>query len=474
MSRRVAQLASWLMIAAVLVGACAPVATPEVVVQTQVVKETQIVRETQVVKETQVVVATPAPKKVVEFASFWSADSPNGREMIALGYRLEAENPECDFVFTEYPGAEAYKTVNLRAQEGDPVDVYSGGANALVPGGGDEWKAGLIHDLAADMAGPAYNPDNGTWIDTFTAGARFEMEFDGHVGFVPANQVVLALFYNKALYEQYGLKVPRTWEELMANSEVLKQNGVASIGGGGFNGYVSYWYDNILYRLMGNDRMYALYNKKDPNIKWTDPEPLLAAQMLVDMIKKGYAIDGFVGGDFAANQVAFFTGKVAHLYIGTFVMGEVVDVIPDDFQFGVTYFPTVTGYEDKTPYESLAGYTNSFGIYNSGQSAKTEHSTECAVKYLKLYSDKDVQAGLVSSLGFLSAVKGVPGPSNIPGVGDLLTNQQEGWPTNQAMYYNLDASVRSKMWDNVVLLASEQVTPQEFVELMQADYDAVK
>lgn len=464
MSRKAIWSTSWLLIAAILLGACAP--APAVA--------PQVVVETRVVKETQVVAATPVPKQVVEFASFWPKDSPNGREMTALGYRLEAENPECDFVFTEYPGAEAYKTVSLRAQEGDPPDVYSGGANALVPGGSPEWKAGLIYDLAKDMAGPAYNPDNGTWIDTFTPGARNEMEFEGHVGMVPANQVVLALFYNKALYEQYGQKPPRTWEELMANSEVFKQNGIPSIGGGGFNGYVSYWYDNILYRLLGNDKMFALYNKKDPNIKWTDPEPLRAAEMLVDMIQKGYTADGFVGGDFAANQVAFFTGKVPHLYIGTFVMGEVKDVMPKDFQFGVTYFPTVGGYEDKTPYESLAGYTNSFGIFNPGKSAKTAHSTECAVKYLKLYSDKEVQAGLVGSLGFLSAVKGVPGPSDIPGVGDLLANQKAGWPTNQAMYFHLDPAVRTKMWDNVVLLASEQLTPQEFVETMQKDYDAIK
>lgn len=463
-------LLSVLIATVLLVVSCAT-PTPQTVTieKTVEIVTTQLV-EVQVEKTT-VVEVTPIPteKKIVEFASFWPKDSPNGREMMALGYRLEAENPECDFVFSEFPGAEAYKVVSLRAQEGDPVDVFSGGANAVI-GGGPEWEAGLLYDLAADMAQPAYGKTEGTWYDTFNAGAQAEMKFDDHVGMVPANQVVLAMFYNQAMYEEYSLTPPTTWEQFMANCEVLKGKGVKCIGGGGFNGYVAYWYDHLLFRLMGNDRMKTLYNNTDPNIKWTDEEPIKAGQMLVDMIKNGYAIDGFAGGDFAANQVAFFTGKVGHLYIGTFVMGEVIDVMPKDFRFGVTYFPTIEGYEDKTPYESLAGYVNSFGIYNPGQSSKEQHSTECAVEYLKLYSDAEVQAGLVKSLGFISAVKGVPGPENIPGVGELTSNLKLQWPTTQGIHFTLPPEIRTKFWDNVVLLAQQQITPQEFGELMEKDY----
>jgi raffinose/stachyose/melibiose transport system substrate-binding protein len=256
----------------------------------------------------------------------------------------------------------------------------------------------------------------------------------------------------------------------MANSEVFKANGIASIGGGGFNGYVGYWYDNLLYRLMGNEKMNALYNGTDPSLAWTDPEPVMAAQMLVDMIHNGYAADGFVGGDFAANQVAFFTGQVAHLYVGTFVLGEVADVIPPDFEFGVTYFPTVEGYEDLTPYEAVTGFMNSFGIFNPGDDSTKNYSVECAVDYMKLYTDPTVQAGLVQALDFISPVKGVPGPDSIPGVGDVMAGIQEWWPANQAMYYTFPAELRTKMWDNIVLLTSDEVTPEEFGELMETDY----
>ena len=60
--------------------------------------------------------------------------------------------------------------------------------------------------------------------------------------------------------------------------------------------------------------------------------------------------------------------------------------MPADFEQAVIYFPAVEGYEDKTPYEAAFGFLNVLGIYQPGANASAEHSTECAVKYLKLFT----------------------------------------------------------------------------------------
>jgi ABC-type glycerol-3-phosphate transport system substrate-binding protein len=443
-----------------------------VVEKEKVVKETVVVKETQVVEKEKVVVATPVPKKIVEFASFWPADSPWGREFIALGYRLEVENPECKFVLTEFPGAEAYKGVTLRAQEGDPVDIRSGGASSLAPGGGEEWKAGYLYDLTADMKTPAYGQTSGTWFDTFNAAAQKYMVMeDGKIASVPYQQTQIVLWYNLDHYEKYKLKPPRTWGDLMANCEVLKKNGISCIGGGGFSGYIGYWYDMILFRLMGNDAQYALYQNTDPALKWTTvPEVVKAAEMLVEMIDKGYTVDGFVGGDFTANQVAYFQGKATHLFIGTWLMGEMKDAVPKDFRQAVTYFPTVEGYEAKTPYEAAFGFINDMGVYKPGTKARQQHSTECAIKYLKLFTSKEVQTQLVAAQNYVSVIKDVPGPQDIPGIGQLLSNLKLWFPAFQNLSYTAP-ELRTKMWDNAVLLATKQITPKQFAERQQKDWD---
>lgn len=465
---------SLLIIAALVLSSCATPQAPAV--QTvEVVKEvvkTQVVEvpvESTRVVEVQVT-SMPQEKGLVEFAGFYPADSAWGRDFRLIGYRLEAENPECKFVYTEYPGAEAYKAVSLRAQEGDPPSIDAAGGSSLAPGGGDAWKAGYYYDLAKEMQEPAYGETSGTWFDTFNEAAQKYMQIDNAVASIPYQQTQIIMWYNADHYTQFNLQPPKTWEDLMANCEVLKSNGVACIGGGGFSGYIGYWYDMILFRLMGNDVQSALYNRTDPNLKWTDPEPIKAAEMIVEMIDKGYTVDGFVGGDFTANQVAYFTGKATHIFVGTWLMGEMKDSIPEGFNQAVMYFPTVTGYESKSPYEAAFGFINSLGLYKPTDKQKEPHDLPCTVKYLKLLSSKEVQSESVKSLDYVSVVKDVPGPANIPGIGELLSDMQLWFPAFQNLSYTAP-ELRSKMWDNVAALGNGTLTPQEFGEQMQKDWD---
>jgi raffinose/stachyose/melibiose transport system substrate-binding protein len=456
---------------ALLVAACgqAPPTAPAAVQTVEVVRD--VVQTVEVVREVErVVTATPIEQKIVEMAGFYPSDSPYGREMLLLGYELEQQNPACRFVYSEYPGPQAYQAVNLRAQEGDPVDIYSGGGSSLAADGGEEWKAGLLVDLTEAMDTPAHGASSGRWFDTFNAAAQAQMVYDGSVVSIPYQQTQIVLWYNTDHYEQFGLTPPRTWDELMANSEVLKQNGIAAIGGGGFNGYLGYWYDMLLFRLMGNEAQAALYNGTDPSLAWTDELPVRAAELLMEPIEKGYTVDGFVGGDFTANQVAYFTGQATHIFIGTWLMGEMKDSIPAEFNQAVLFFPTITGYEDRTPYAATFGFLNSFGLYKPGTNAREAHSTECAIEYLKLFTRAEKQAAIVKNLDYVSTIRGVPGPENIPGIGELLSDTELWFPATQ----NLGATspeLRNKLWENLELLASQQLTPQEFGEVMQADWD---
>jgi raffinose/stachyose/melibiose transport system substrate-binding protein len=470
-----------LVAAVMLITACAPTVQTVVVKETQVVKETAVVKETQIVetvKEVQVT-AVPVEKGLVEFGGFYPADSPWGRMYRLIGYRFETENPECKFTYSEYPGVEGGKALALRAQEGDPVSiaesagVTSNGTSANIQ---QLWDSGLYYDLAKDMQTPAYGQTSGKWLDTFNAAAQQSMVTqDGKIGSIPIQQTNIIMWINQGLYDKYGLKAPTTWDELMANCEVLKKNGVACIGGGGFNGYIGYWYDMLLYRLLGPEKMTKLYQHSDPNITWENtPEVITAANMLNDMIKKGYTSDGFVGGDFTAEQVAFFTNKSAHLFVGTWLIGEMKASIPQDFKMSVGYFPAVKGYENLSPYEAAFGFINPIAVYNPGKNAKQPHDLACAVKYAKLLTSAEVQKEMSggSNLDYVTTIVGGQGQSAIPGIGELLGGMKQWFPFLAGASY-ITPETTSKYWDNVAQLAAGTLTPEEFAAKMKADWEDI-
>ncbi|MGI6250386.1 MAG: ABC transporter substrate-binding protein [Anaerolineaceae bacterium] len=469
MSKRIVSL---MLVSMVLLlsfaSACTPTTPETVIVTKEVIKEVMVTPPP----------AEPVEKGLVEFGGFHPADSPWGKQYRLLGYRLEQENPECEFLFSEYPGPEGAQAMVLRAKEGDPVSITESGG--IVSGGNPNairknWEEGLIFDLSEAMQEPAYGQTEGKWIDTFNAAAQEHMVTEGgKIGAIPLQQTQIILWYNKALYEQYSLEFPKTWGQLLDNCEVLKENGIACIGGGGFNGYIGYWYDMIIYRLMGKEKMTALYTHSDPNVTWEDPMVLKAAEMLLDLIDKGYTSDGFIGGDFTANQIAFFTGKSAHLFVGTWLIGEMKDAIPEDFQTGVGYFPAIEGYEDLTPYESAFGFLNVSTIYNPGKNEKTPHSVDCAIKYMKLLSSPEVQKEISSGSNqdYVTTIIDGQGPSGIPGIGELLGQMKE-WIPFMAGAPSIAAETSSKYWDNVANLAAGGLSPQEFSARMLADWEDI-
>lgn len=49
-------------------------------------------------------------------------------------------------------------------------------------------------------------------------------------GIPQSDSMGAGVFYNKELYEKYGLEVPLTWKEWKQNMEVLQDEGIAGLG----------------------------------------------------------------------------------------------------------------------------------------------------------------------------------------------------------------------------------------------------
>jgi ABC-type glycerol-3-phosphate transport system substrate-binding protein len=172
--------------------------------------------------------------------------------------------------------------------------------------------------------------------------------------------------------------------------------------------------------------------------------------------------------------VAYFTSKAAHIFVGTWLMGEMKDAVPKDFKQAVTFFPTFKDAEAITPYESTFGFLNTWKVNNTGAKTKDTHSTACAVKYVKLLTSPDMQKTMSTgeNLDYVTTIIGGQGSSAIPGIGKLLDTTKLWFPATRNITAT-SAELQSKYWDNVSKLASGKLTPKAFTEQMQKDWDDV-
>lgn len=115
----------------------------------------------------------------------------------------------------------------------DGYELRSAAANGLLADLSDVWTEG---DLAE-----AY-------------GRRFQdiSRFDGTLRFVPAGFNWSGIYYNKEVFDQYGLTPPATWEEFILICDTLLANGITPMSLAGQNPFISIlWFDYLNLRLNG-------------------------------------------------------------------------------------------------------------------------------------------------------------------------------------------------------------------------------
>lgn len=187
--------------------------------------------------------------------------------------------------------------------------------------------------------------------DDIIPGLRDGVVFDGKIYGIPFNKSTEVLWYNKTMFEELGLEVPKTFEALKEVSQKVYE--AKNIPGVGFdslpNFYVTY-----------------LANKGvvfDSSLDVTSPESVEAANYYLDGVKGGYfriaGTDKYMSGPFASQQVAMYVGSNA---------GEayVRDGVGDAFEYAAAPYPAeksiqqgtdIFMFESADDAQKLAAYT---------------------------------------------------------------------------------------------------------------------
>lgn len=123
---------------------------------------------------------------------------------------------------------------------------------------------------------------------------------DGEIYGTPYNGVQpVVIYYNKSVFEQAGIAVPTTWDELLDAVSVFNEQGIApfSIGGASrwpYRMWLAYLTDRI-----GGPEVFQRIEAGEAGA-WEDPAVVQAATMIQDLVDAGGFVDGFASVD--ANQ----------------------------------------------------------------------------------------------------------------------------------------------------------------------------
>ena len=151
---------------------------------------------------------------------------------ITLGMGATASNTGMDAVMELAEETLGITIEKVIVPEGEDLDNWlktnlaSGSAPDIISyNTGAQLKSLNPSEYFADLSGYDFVDNlDGSFIEAASV--------DGKLYGVPAGSSQAgAIFYNKAIYEEYGLEIPKTWDEFIANCDVLKEAGETAIIG---------------------------------------------------------------------------------------------------------------------------------------------------------------------------------------------------------------------------------------------------
>lgn len=184
------------------------------------------------------------------------------------------------------------------------------------------------------------------WKNNFIPNALDGFTVDGKTYSVPMNLAPSSfIYYNQAIFDKYGVKVPKTWDELKAAIDTFNKNNVIPMALGNKANWVaqSTIFSTIGDRVTGSD--WFLKAAAQDGTKFTDPEFIKALTVMQDLGKSKAFQDGFNSIDENQMMQLYFQGKAAMFMDGGWALANLVNNAPKEV-LGTTHMtvlPPVDG-----------------------------------------------------------------------------------------------------------------------------------
>lgn len=246
-------------------------------------------------------------------------------EALIAGFK--AANPDVSVTLNNFD-SEAYKGAIRNFLTANPPDVVTWMAgNRMAP----FVKAGLLEDVTALWEEQGLN-------ETLRSAAS-SMTIDDKKWGVPFTYYQWGIYYRKDLFEQQGITIPATWDDLVAASQKLKSAGITPFAIGTKALWpAAGWFDYLDLRINGYEFHKELTAGKVP---YTDPRVRAVFEKWAVLAKMGAFLDNHSALDWQDAYPQMVQGKAAMYLMGNFLVAPLKEAGLTNENLGFFQFPEV-------------------------------------------------------------------------------------------------------------------------------------
>ncbi len=272
---------------------------------------------------------------------------------------------------------------------------------------------------------------------------------------IPYQPNVFAFFYNQTIFDEAGIKeVPKTWEELDAACQKIKDAGYTPITCD--DAYIISMFGYHMSRLIGEPETEVVVKEG----KWADPSVLKTAQAYESFAQKGYFSETIASNVWPSGQNQELALGTAAIYLnGSWLPNEVKEMAGEDFKWGCFSYPAVEGGKDGT---NAANYGAQVIAIN-----KNSQNGENAFKLIEYITQGEFDKKMSElSMGIPADSRNTEWPAQLASVKPVMDSLSVRYPWAAGAEANADLTPIIK--ENFMKLCGGSITAAEFVDALTA------
>ena len=398
------------------------------------------------------VVSAQEPVTLV-YWSMWNETEGQARVIQAAIANFEAANPNIN-IEAVWNGRQNQTLVRTALSGGQVIDLMDQDSDQIAGGLMREGFALPLNDYLQEPALDHEEP----LADVFLPNTLEMFALDGNIYQIPYIYNTVQFWYDKRVFEEVGLEVPQTWDELLAACDTLNDGGYAPIAAEGNEpGYAAFYLTEMLARTKGPG--WLRQAAADPTGEmWRDPAVLDAAQKTRQLWDNGCVPPETVGYVWPQGQNTLAFGTAAMELVGSWLPVELQNATDPDFQWGGFSFPAIEGGEGVT--------TDVYALLLAFMINKDTAHPDEAFEFLRYIMSDEIQQQFTDE-----SLVGVT--NKYIEWNPIIADASAAAQAATATYGDVDnvASLYSEylntiLYPNYVSLWQGGVTPEEYVELM--------
>lgn len=258
--------------------------------------------------------------------SMWSSGESQANVISEAAAAFEAETGAK--VNIEFKGRDVNKVLTASLEAKESIDIIED----------DYQRIANTYPNILDLTDMAKAVNYDSW--SYACLNNQVIDWVGHLNSIVEQPQIGGIFYDKAAFDKAGIKsAPKTWAEFLDACQKLKDSGVGPIAQDA--AYCDFAFYHQLTRHLGEAKITEL----DTNGGWSGTATEQAAQDIIDLINKGYFVDG-APDEFPNSENKIGFGLASMVVCANYVTAEVDNNTGTQVDWGFFNYPAVDGGAD--------------------------------------------------------------------------------------------------------------------------------